>query len=92
MPEINISIASDALPVGANTLPRFIIPFAFQNEEPFSSAKATSSSTRSFSSAQFPHWIWVNDVACNAYISVAAWPISRAILRVSSASTRAASG
>jgi hypothetical protein len=44
MPEVIVWTASEALPVKANTLPWHIIPIAFQNRAPFSSAKATSSS------------------------------------------------
>jgi hypothetical protein len=43
IPEINILVASEALPAKANTLAWFIIPRAFQNREPFSSARATCS-------------------------------------------------
>ena len=51
IPEVIIWIASEALPVRANTQPCFIIPNAFQNKVPFSSAKATSSSTSAFAAA-----------------------------------------
>ena len=43
--------ASEALPVRANTQPWTIIPRAFQNKAPFSSANATSSSNCAFAAA-----------------------------------------
>ena len=51
IPAVNISIAPEALPVRANTQPWFIIPYAFQNKTPFSSAKARTSSDCAFTVA-----------------------------------------
>ena len=51
IPEVIIWTASEALPVKANTQPCIIIPYAFQNKAPFSSAKATSSSDCAFAAA-----------------------------------------
>ena len=51
IPEVIIWTASEALPVRAKSQPCAIIPSAFQNKAPFSSAKATSSSTCAFAAA-----------------------------------------
>ena len=51
IPEVIIWTASEALPVRAKTQPWSIIPSAFQNKAPFSSAKAMSSSDCAFAAA-----------------------------------------
>jgi hypothetical protein len=48
IPEISISIAAEARPVRANTQPWLIIPYAFQDKEPFSSARAKFLGVRGF--------------------------------------------
>src|SRR5262245_2845616 len=73
-----ISIASAALPDNASTQPFSIIPNAFHNAAPFSSASRTTSLDCAFAAAYFPERILVNDVCNCAYIKVPAWPSSRA--------------
>ena len=51
IPEVIIWTASEALPVRLRSQPRPNIPKAFHNAAPFSSASATSSSTRAFAAA-----------------------------------------
>ena len=85
--------ASEALPVRTNTQPWFIIPNAFQNKAPFSSAKATSFiAIARLLPRNFRSGYRSRCVNCSANIKVAAWPISRASLSAWSASASAASG
>src|SRR6516162_7722275 len=71
-------IASDALPESANTQPFSIVPNAFHNAAPFSSASRTTSLDCSFAAVYFAQRILVNDVCNCAYIKVPAWSPSRA--------------
>jgi hypothetical protein len=72
IPEINISIASEALPVRANVLPWFIIPAACQNREPLFSARATTSWPCAAAAAKLPQRMYNMAVWFTANISVAA--------------------
>src|SRR3954453_16440086 len=92
IPEVIIWIASEALPDSANTQPFCIVPRAFHNAAPFSSANRTTSLDCAFAAAYFVQRILVNDVCNCAYIKVPAWPLSRACSSASSASASAISG
>src|SRR5262245_16566651 len=81
IPELIIWIASEALPDSANTQPCSIVPNAFHNAAPFSSANRTTSLDCAFAAAYFAHRLLVNDVCNCAYIKVPAWPPSRASSR-----------
>jgi hypothetical protein len=70
--EIKISVASEALPVRASTQPWFVIPSAFQNSEPLSSAIATSSRASGVATARLPQRVYGIEAWHKAYISVAA--------------------
>src|SRR5262247_568299 len=78
IPELIIWIASEALPDSANTQPCSIVPNAFHNAAPFSSANRTTSLDCAFAAAYFAQRILVNDVCNCAYIKGTAWPLSRA--------------
>ena len=72
IPEISISVASEALPVRASTEPWLTIPYAFQSREPFSSARATSSWACAAAAARLPQRVYGIEVWNKACISVAA--------------------
>src|SRR5262249_55193423 len=74
IPEVIIWIASEALPDSANTQPCSIVPNAFHNAAPFSSANRTTSLDCAFAAAYFAQRTLVNDVCNCAYIEVPAWP------------------
>src|SRR5262249_26173241 len=78
IPEVIIWIAFEALPDSANTQPCSIVPNAFHNAAPFSSANRTTSLDCAFAAAYFAQRTLVNDVCNCAYIEVPAWPPSRA--------------
>src|SRR6516165_9861271 len=78
IPEVISWIASGALPDSPNTQPFSIVPNAFHNAAPFSSANRITSLDCAFAAEYFAQRILVNDVCNCAYIKVPAWPSSRA--------------
>src|SRR5262245_63893235 len=73
IPEVIIWIASEALPDSANTQPCSIVPIAFHNAAPFSSANRTTSLHCAFAAEYVAQRILVNNVFNCAYIKVLAW-------------------
>src|SRR5262245_10086774 len=80
IPEVIIWIASEALPDSANTQPFCIVPNAFHNAAPFSSANRTTSLDCAFAAAYFAQRTLVNDVWNCACIKGTAWPTVTCIL------------
>ena len=85
-------LAEKGLPTSAKTEPWFIIPNAFQNWEPFSSAKVTCSWACALAATAFPQRVCGITIWDRACTNPAAWPVSRASATARSASARAASG